>query len=163
MNGYKFRTRIWFMTQVIPQLRRCAAGIVPLLLAGSAIAAPVQAQTSLYNPIAMPEGNTVDDVLSDGDIPTGTGGFSRDYLIAFEDGDYAVIDLISEEFDTVVTLLAPDGSTFGENDDGPDGTTNSMLFVRVEEAGTYTVRVSPYAGQGLGAFNLKVTRLQPVE
>jgi hypothetical protein len=34
----------------------------------------------------------------------------------------------------------------GENDDGPDGTTNSLLFARISEAGTYTVRVQAYAG-----------------
>ncbi|MEO0407874.1 MAG: PPC domain-containing protein [Cyanobacteria bacterium P01_A01_bin.135] len=147
----------------ILQLRSYITGIIPLLLAGSALISPAQAQTSLYNPIAMPSDNVVDDTLSESDIPTGTGGFSRDYLVTFEEDDYAVIDLASEEFDTVVTLIAPDGSTFGENDDGPDGNTNSMLFVRITEGGTYTVRVSPYAGQGLGTFNLKVTRLQPVE
>ncbi len=136
---------------------------VPILIVGGAIAAPVQAQTTLYSPIPLPSENVIDDMLSDGDIPTGFGGFARDYAVTFSEGDYAVIDLKSEEFDTIVTLLAPDGSTFGENDDGPDGTTNSMLFVRIEEGGAYTLRVSPYAGQGLGSFNLKVTRLRPVD
>lgn len=124
---------------------------------------PAQAQTPLYTPIPMPADNAIDDMLSESDIPTGFGGFARDYSVTFSDGDYAVIDVKSEEFDTIVTLLAPDGSTFGENDDGPDGTTNSMLFVRIEEGGAYTLRVSPYAGQGLGSFNLKVTRLRPVD
>lgn len=119
--------------------------------------------TPLYNPIELPTGEEVTDTLSETDIPTGFGGFYRDYVVNFEEGDQVVMDLTSEEFDTIITLIAPDGSTIGENDDGPDGTTNSLLFARVTTPGEYIVRVSPYAGQGMGAFTLKVTRLQPVD
>jgi hypothetical protein len=116
----------------------------------------------LYNPIEL-AGNEVSDSLSDQDIPTGFGGFYRDYVVTFEQGDQVVMDLTSEEFDTIITLIAPDGSTVGENDDGPDGTTNSLLFARITQAGQYIIRVSPYAGQGLGAFTLRVSRLQPID
>jgi hypothetical protein len=121
------------------------------------------AQTApLYNPIPMPASDEVTDTLTDQDIPTGFGGFARDYTITLEEGDYLVIDLVSDEFDTIITMLSPDGSTFGENDDGPDGTTNSMLFARISDTGQYILRVTPYAGQGSGQFNLKVTRLRPI-
>jgi hypothetical protein len=73
------------------------------------------------------------------------------------------IDVISSEFDTVVSLMDSDGNTIGENDDGPDGTTNSLLFARITESGTYTVRVRAYAGQGSGEFFLKVARLRQVD
>ncbi|MDB9527221.1 PPC domain-containing protein [Oscillatoria sp. CS-180] len=111
----------------------------------------------------MPDSQEITDTLSEEDIPTGIGGFARDYTVFFEDGDQVAIDLISEEFDTIITLLGPDGTTVGENDDGPDGTTNSLLFARITESGTYTVRVRSYAGQGTGAFSLKVARLRPVQ
>jgi hypothetical protein len=117
---------------------------------------------SMYNPIRLPNGNEITDTLTEKDIPTGFGGFARDYLVTFEEGDQVVIDLTSDEFDTIITLIAPDGSTMGENDDGPDGTTNSLLFARITRAGDYILRVRPYAGQGLGSFNLKVTRLRPI-
>lgn len=121
------------------------------------------AQTSdLYNPIKLPDSGEISDTLTDQDIPTGFGGFYRDYVVSFKQGDQVVMDLTSEEFDTIITLIGPDGATVGENDDGPDGTTNSLLFARVATPGDYIVRVSPYAGQGIGAFSLKVTRLQPV-
>jgi hypothetical protein len=123
----------------------------------------VNAQTaSLYNPIPLPSSNEVSDVLSNKDIPTGQGGFSRDYLVNFKEGDQVVMDLTSGEFDTIITLIAPDGSTLAENDDAPDGTTNSMLFSRITKPGDYIIRVAPYAGQGAGRFTLKVTRLRPV-
>ena len=121
------------------------------------------AQTSsLYNPITVPASNEITESLSNQDIPTGLGGFARDYRLNLNDGDHIVIDLLSDEFDTIVTLISPDGTTAGENDDGPDGSTNSMLFYRVSDPGDYTIRVAPYAGQGFGEFTLQITRLRPI-
>jgi len=111
----------------------------------------------------MPETREINDVLSEEDIPTGSGGFARDYTVYLEDGDQVAIDVISEEFDTLVTLINKDGNTVGENDDGPDGTTNSLLFARITESGMYTVRVRSYAGQGTGDFYLKVARLREIK
>ena len=135
------------------------ATLLGVLMGGSSAIA----QTSpLYNPIALPESNEITESLSDRDIPTGLGGFARDYRLNLSDGDHIVIDLLSDEFDTIVTLINPDGTTAGENDDGPDGSTNSMLFYRVSDPGDYTIRVAPYAGQGFGQFTLKITRLRPI-
>ncbi|MGF1461368.1 MAG: PPC domain-containing protein [Leptolyngbyaceae cyanobacterium] len=138
---------------------------MPVAIAGALglSTAPAPAQNPVYSPIAMPATREITDSLSESDIPTGVGGFARDYTVVLEDGDQVAIDLISEEFDTLVTLLGPDGTTVGENDDGPDGTTNSLLFARITQSGTYTVRVRSYAGQGTGQFVLKVDRLRPVE
>jgi hypothetical protein len=118
---------------------------------------------AIYNPVPLSAGSEVTDVLSENDIPTGYGGFYRDYTVSFSEGDMVLMDLRSEEFDTIITLIAPDGSTVGENDDGPDGTTNSLLFTRIVQGGDYIVRVSPYAGQGAGTFTLNVIRLQPAD
>lgn len=146
--------------------------IVPVALVGAAgswaiLSPKVNAQTAssestLYRPIPMPASNEVSDSITDRDIPTGFGGFARDYQVNFKEGDQVVIDLTSDQFDTILTLIAPDGSTVAENDDGPDGTTNSLLFARITRPGNYIVRVSPYAGQGVGAFTLKVTKLRPI-
>jgi len=125
-------------------------------------AAAVRAQNDLYNPIPIPERNQVSDTLTDQDIPTGEGGFARDYTIELSAGDQVAIDLISDSFDTIVTLLASDGSTIAENDDGPDGTTNSLLFSRITETGTYIIRVRAFGETGGGLFTLKVTRLRPI-
>jgi hypothetical protein len=132
-----------------------------LALAGTAV--QTQAQTQVYSPISLPASREINDTLSEQDIPTGFGGFARDYTVTLEAGDQVAIDVISEEFDTLVTLMSKDGATIGENDDGPDGTTNSLLFARINESGTYTVRVRSYAGQGTGQFYLKVARLREIE
>lgn len=134
------------------------------LLAVTMSATAVRAQQcQAYNPLSLPGNNEVSDSLSDKDIPTGQGGFARDYTVNLSAGDNVAIDLTSESFDTIVTLLAKDGSTVAENDDGPDGSTNSLLFTRIKDAGTYIVRVRAFGETAGGQFKLKVTRLRPVQ
>ena len=137
-----------------------------LMVASCAIAMTGQsaiAQTRVYNPIPLPASREITDRLTTQDIPTGFGGHARDYTVQLQAGDQVAIDLMSDEFDTIVTLISSDGVTIGENDDGPDGTTNSLLFARITESGTYIIRVTAFAGQGTGEFFLKVARLRPVE
>lgn len=121
------------------------------------------AQTRVYNPIPINPGVEITDTLTDQDIPTGEQGFARDYTVNLTKGDQVAIDLTSDNFDTVVVLLSSDGTVVGQNDDGPDGNTNSLLFIRVRETGRYIVRVRAFGPTGSGPFALKVTRLRPVE
>ncbi|ARV61135.1 peptidase [Nostocales cyanobacterium HT-58-2] len=133
-----------------------------ITIAISSTAAFAQAN-KFYNPIPLPLGNEVADTLSDKDIPTGQGGFARDYMVKLNKGDNLAIDLVSDSFDSIITLLAPNGTTVAENDDGPDGSSNSLLFTRIAETGEYVIRVRSFGETGIGAFKLKVTRLQPVK
>ncbi len=146
--------------------KSCRYLIVPLSLFAvclSSLGSYSYAQVQQYQPIALPQfGKEFKDTLSNKDIPTGDGGFARDYLVHLNAGDQVVIEVKSDSFDTIVTLLAPNGSTVGENDDGPDGTTNSLLFARIVKAGRYIVRVRAFGGKGEGGpFTVKVTRLRP--
>ncbi|NET73299.1 MAG: peptidase [Sphaerospermopsis sp. SIO1G2] len=118
---------------------------------------------NLYKPIPLNKSGEVTDMLTIKDIPTGQGGFARDYSIRLEKGDNLAIDLSSDNFDTIITLLAPNGSTVAENDDGPDGTSNSLLFTRITKTGNYIVRVRSFGETGIGNFKLKVTKLMPVK
>ena len=126
------------------------------------ISSPSQAENRLYNPIPLSLNTDISDHLTDQDIPTGEGGFARDYQVELEKGDQVAIDLKSDEFDTVVVLIARDGSTVGSNDDGPEGGTNSLLFARIKETGNYIVRVRTFGVTGGGEFMLKIDRLRPV-
>jgi hypothetical protein len=127
-------------------------------------ALPVKAQQKLlYNPVPIPATQEIADTLSDKDIPTGEGGFARDYEVDLEEGDQVAIDLSSEDFDSILLLLSADGSTVAENDDGPDGSTNSLLFARITETGKYIIRVRAFGETGSGKFKLKVTRLRPIK
>ncbi|MGF1569579.1 MAG: PPC domain-containing protein [Nodosilinea sp.] len=138
--------------------------LLPAALATLGLTAiQASAQTTVYTPIELPSSREINDTLTIDDIPTGVGGFARDYTVLLEAGDQVAVDVVSEEFDTLVTLMNKDGIAVAENDDGPDGTTNSLLFARITESGPYTVRVRSYAGQGAGKFYLKVARLREVE
>ncbi|WP_026100260.1 PPC domain-containing protein [Fortiea contorta] len=121
------------------------------------------AQNKLYSPIPLTSSTEFTDTLSDKDIPTGQGGFARDYAVKLNKGDNLAVDVASENFDSIITLLAPNGTTLVENDDGPDGSSNSLLFTRIVENGTYIIRVRSFGETGVGNFKLKVTRLQPIK
>ena len=122
----------------------------------------IVAETKIYNPIEINGNQQISDVLSADDIPTSEGGFARDYYIYLEKGDQIAIDLVSDDFDSIIILIAEDGTTIAENDDGPDSNTNSLLFTRITEKGKYIIRVRAFGQIGSGKFKLKVTRLQPV-
>ncbi|MBW4605829.1 MAG: PPC domain-containing protein [Hassallia sp. WJT32-NPBG1] len=121
------------------------------------------AQNKLYTPIPLPNTGEISDTLSDKDIPTGQGGFARDYFVKLTKGDNLAVDLSSDSFDSIITLLGPDGATLAENDDGPDGSSNSLLFTRIIQTGNYIIRVRSFGETGVGTYKLKVTKLQPVK
>jgi hypothetical protein len=115
---------------------------------------------AIYVPMQLPASGEVKDILSDRDIPTGDGGFARDYAIKLTAGDNIAIDLTSEVFDTVVILLNAEGKNVGKNDDGSDGSSNSLLFTRIKTTGNYTIRVQGFGETSSGEFKLKVSRLK---
>lgn len=134
-----------------------------LLLLLTSQLTPLKAQSTLYNPLILPVNRSISDQLSAKDIPTGEGGFARDYQVTLEKDDQVSIDVKSEDFDSIVLLIASDGTTVAENDDGPEGTTNSLLFTRITESGRYIIRVRAFGKTGGGKFTLKLNRLQPVQ
>ena len=148
----------YFCGKISP--RALTITILSLVLGLSSL--PVKAQQRIYNPMPIKSDTQIADRLSDQDIPTGEGGFAKDYWLELEKGDQVAIDLTSNEFDSVVLLLGADGATLAENDDGPDGSTNSLLFSRITESGRYIIRVRAFGETGGGNFRLKVTRLRPV-
>ena len=91
-------------------------------------------------------------------------GQQRDSRIgAAGDADWFYVDLIegrpyrfnllSSEFDTVLTLLSPEGVEVASNDDG--GTqTNSYLTFMSPTGGSYIASVSAYDEQGAGGYSL---------
>jgi hypothetical protein len=131
-----------------------------VVLVGSAGRVAAQA-SKVYSPVSLTPGSEVQDTLTDKDIPLGDGGFARDYALQLNTGDQIAIEVTSDNFDTVVLLLTKDGKTLGKNDDGPDGTSNSLLFSRIKKAGTYTIRVQGFSDTSGGKFTLKVSKLAP--
>ncbi len=143
---------------VVPVTFACAMGSAVSISTSAAAQTP----NRIYAPIPLTPGREVNDRLSDTDIPTGQGNFARDYTVQLQAGDQVSIDLSSDSFDTIVTLLTTQGAMVAENDDGPDGTTNSLLFTRITRSGNYIVRVKAFGETAGGPFKLKLTRLKPV-
>ena len=54
---------------------------------------PAQAQSKIYDPPSISSEAEVSDILTENDIPTGEGGFARDYFVELEKGDQVAIDL----------------------------------------------------------------------
>ena len=153
----------YFMRHRFAVILRPILIIAATLMAIEITAVSANAQKPIvYQPLTLPASNEANDTLTEKDIPLGDGGFARDYRVKFQAGDQVVIDLTSDNFDTIVTLLGADGSTIGQNDDGPDGSNNSLLFARIKNTGEYIIRVRAFGETGGGAFKLKVTRLQPI-
>jgi hypothetical protein len=115
---------------------------------------------STYKPIPLSPSGEIKDILSDRDIPTGDGGFARDYSIQLIAGDLLAIDLSSESFDTVVILIDAAGKNVSKNDDGPDGNSNSLLFTKIKNSGTYIIRIQGFGETSSGEFKLKVRKLK---
>ncbi|HEY9674618.1 MAG TPA: pre-peptidase C-terminal domain-containing protein [Waterburya sp.] len=137
-----------------------AISIAPITLLAVGLSAVVAtAQVQLYKPIPLAVGNPIKDALSDKDIPTGKKGFARDYIVKLTAGDKVTVSVTSDNFDPFVSLIAADGSVVEENDDGPDGSTNSLLVARITTTEDYIIRVRASGGsKTLGAFTLKVTK-----
>ena len=82
-----------------------------------------------------------------------SGDHYYDYwTIEGQTGDILTITLLSDDFDTVLALLAPDGTVIEENDDdvseGADSdlfSTNSRISARLPATGEYGVRVTSYS------------------
>lgn len=133
-----------------------------LIISSNYLIPRVVAQSKIYNPIPLQENQSILDTLTSDDIPTGDGGFARDYIINLNKGDQIAIDLISDNFDPVITLLSSDGTTIAENDDAPDSDSNSLLFTRIAQNGQYIIRVRAFGVVGNGDFTLKLTKLKPI-
>ena len=73
------------------------------------------------------------------------------------EGQEVVIEVRSEEFDTLLTVRAPTGEEF-ENDDFDD--TNSQVTFTAGETGTYEVVVESYSGGG-GAYTVSIETSRP--
>ena len=133
--------------------------IATALLASPLISVVAEARSQLYKPPSLQLGRSISDQLSNRDIPTGQGSFAKDYIITCNAGDRLTITVTSTAFDPMVAVIAPDGSTIAENDDGEDGTTNAALALTIPQSDRYTVRVQNFGQSTSGSFQLQVTRL----
>ncbi|MEA5570652.1 PPC domain-containing protein [Calothrix sp. UHCC 0171] len=135
--------------------------ITSIILITSEINVQAVTPNKTYNPIPLTLGKEIKDQLSKSDIPTGEGGFARDYIVNLTADDLIEIEVKSETFDTIVALLSPKGITIEQNDDVGEGVTNSLIFARIPKTGNYTIRVRSFGNESVeGNFTLRMTRLR---
>ena len=70
-------------------------------------------------------------------------------------GQNVSIELASDNFDTYLLLLLPDGSVLSQNDDGEEG-TNSNIAITLPTTGTYTILANSYEAGETGRYTLTV-------
>lgn len=115
------------------------------ILAGSALVistAPVQAQTILEQ---------------EGSLAPAQG----EHTFTGNAGQSVVITLDSEDFDTVLSVLGPDGEEIAYNDDSGNS-LNSRVIITLPTRGTYTAVARSFSGQA-GDYTLSVREASEYE
>ena len=77
------------------------------------------------------------------------------YTFAGEAGQAVIIEMVSEDFDTFVTLLNPAGEILEQNDDYT-GTPQATIVMELPETGEYTVLAGSFYGQLGGSYRVSV-------
>ncbi|EKU98883.1 pre-peptidase C family protein [Leptolyngbya sp. PCC 7375] len=77
------------------------------------------------------------------------------YTFTAEAGQAIIIEMVSEEFDTFVTLLNPAGEILEQNDDY-NGTPQATIVAELPEDGEYTLLAGSFYGQFGGNYRLSV-------
>lgn len=103
--------------------------------------------TAVFAQEEIEVGDTVEDE-ADGDVV--------EYEIELSEGDVIIIDLQSDDFDTIVRVLDEDGDELDMDDDGGDEGFNSLLEFEAEDDGTYTIVVDAFGGEPEGDYTLSV-------
>ncbi|HEY0114438.1 MAG TPA: pre-peptidase C-terminal domain-containing protein [Allosphingosinicella sp.] len=99
-------------------------------------------------------GASVEGRLEQRDSAYGEGKFQDRYRLTARRGERIRINLASSEFDTVLTLQAPDGTTLSNDDHGEETGTNSRIETVLAEAGDYVVSVTSFADGDTGKYRL---------
>ena len=102
-------------------------------------------------------GETRSGRLEEGDAETETGRYHDSWVVDGRAGRMLSVDLESDDFDTVLHLISPDGEALAENDDA-DGSddTNSRIVARLPASGRYRVRATSYGAGEVGAYRVRV-------
>jgi len=98
-------------------------------------------------------------VLAEGDQALDSGEYFDVYEFEGQPGQRVRLDLSSDEFDTYLILVPPEGEQV-ENDDAEDGRVHSVIETDLHAAGTYEVLVTSYEVE-TGAYELSIALAAP--
>lgn len=109
--------------------------------------------TSGVSPILLKEEGTLGP---ESQILQSDGTPYQEYTLQGRQGQPVTILMESEDFDTFLILLGPDGQVIGQNDDASRGTLNSVLTVTLPATGTYRIIANAYERDGRGDYIVTV-------
>ncbi|MDQ4087447.1 MAG: PPC domain-containing protein [Pseudomonadota bacterium] len=76
-----------------------------------------------------------------------------EHRVRLEAGRRYRLTVASDDFDTILRLIAPNGEAVAENDDSGDS-LNSRITYAPEQSGDYTLRVVGFSAEARGAYRL---------
>jgi hypothetical protein len=111
--------------------------------------------------VAIQPSTAVNGALADTDQESlvRVGSFGDCYTFSGTAGQMIDIRTISQEFDTYLFLLGPQGDVIALNDDCDDSTTNACLLGAqspLPTDGAYTIEVTSFLGNATGNYTLTV-------
>ncbi len=137
----------------------------------AAVLVPVMIQMWQRNslssyPQLLLNGKAVSSSLSKEDDFTETNAFSKDlyfrdvYVFEGRKGQQVIIDMISQELDSYLSLRAPDGNQLAANDDISVNDSNARIVVTLPKDGIYKVIASSSQAGETGAYSLRAEAIK---
>ncbi|MGE0787574.1 MAG: caspase domain-containing protein [Sandaracinaceae bacterium] len=96
----------------------------------------------------------------DGDPTLPSGAFAHLWRIALEPSQRVLIRMRSSQVDPMIEVRGPGGLRL-RNDDGMDGSLDSIIELSPPEAGTYEILSTTYAARSMGAYELVIEPTDP--
>jgi hypothetical protein len=83
-------------------------------------------------------------------------GVDDSYTFQGTEGDVVTIDMVSEEFDTLLRLIDPSGVEIASDDDSGDSFNARIEAFELPATGEYTVVASSFGSFSIGAYTLTI-------
>lgn len=137
-----------------PRFGIAAAALTTLLLSSplAVLAAPLLPQQ-----LSQATPNTVTGQLDSTNRTLNDGSYFNAYTFEGVAGERIVIDLVSVDFDAYLILVAPNGQSIAQNDDGGQG-TNARISIVLPATGTYQIVANSYRPRETGRYTLTFIR-----
>ena len=99
-----------------------------------------------------------EDRLNPGDLTLSDGSLYKQYVFDGQAGQAITISMASNEFDTYLILVGPEGEMLAQNDDISEADRNSEISITLPETGTYLVIANAYDSNGQGNFSITIRK-----
>ncbi len=84
------------------------------------------------------------------------GSLYEEHFFEGQAGQSVTITMESNEFDTYLMLVDPNGEVIAQNDDSGSSTLNSSITLTLPQSGTYRIIANSYDSTGRGRYSLRV-------